>query len=359
MSEPERHSDSSQPGGPCEPAPLSAPGERANGADPSSAPLPRGPQEAASGGEAEQAERPLIEDVSADVAPVVEEFIAEAAQANLEQEAEVAAETPVLLESVAGVHPKAVEDIVPFIAFEHVNKSFGSRVVLSDVSFYVQPGETLCILGRSGVGKSVSLRIILGFLKADSGTVRVAGQEIGGLSEKEIQDVRRKVTMVFQNGALFDSISVGENVAFPLRERGNLQEDQILQVVRGLLEMAGVAGMEDQLPAELSTGMKRSVAIARALAAQPSAILYDEPTTMVDPLMGHLLGNLIQRLKMQLHLTSIIVTHDMRFAEKLADRLVFLDEGAVRFFGTPEEMRSSPDPMLREFFSRDELAMPV
>jgi phospholipid/cholesterol/gamma-HCH transport system ATP-binding protein len=312
-----------------------------------------------SGSDVEEAERPLIDDVSADVAPVVEEFIAEAAQANLDKEAAVAAEAPTLMESAAGDQQKAVEEIAPFIAFEHVNKSFGSRVVLSDVSFYVKPGETLCIFGRSGVGKSVSLRIILGFLKAESGTVSVAGQDIGMLSEKEIQDVRRKVTMVFQNGALFDSISVGENVAFPLRERGNLQEDQILQVVRGLLEMVGVAGMEDQLPSELSTGMKRSVAIARALAAQPSAILYDEPTTMVDPLMGHLLGNLIQRLKMQLHLTSIIVTHDMRFAEKLADRLVFLDEGAVRFFGTPEEMRASPDPVLREFFSKDELVMPV
>jgi phospholipid/cholesterol/gamma-HCH transport system ATP-binding protein len=312
-----------------------------------------------SGSDVEEAERPLIDDVSADVAPVVEEFIAEAAQANLDKEAAVAVETPIRMESAAGDQQKTVEEIAPFIAFEHVNKSFGSLVVLNDVSFYVKPGETLCIFGRSGVGKSVSLRILLGFLKADSGTVRVAGQVVGGLSEKEIQEVRRKVTMVFQNGALFDSISVGENVAFPLRERGNLEEDQILQVVRGLLEMVGVAGMEDQLPSELSTGMKRSVAIARALAAQPSAILYDEPTTMVDPLMGHLLGNLIQRLKMQLHLTSIIVTHDMRFAEKLADRLVFLDEGAVRFFGTPEEMRASPDPVLREFFSKDELVMPV
>jgi phospholipid/cholesterol/gamma-HCH transport system ATP-binding protein len=174
-----------------------------------------------------------------------------------------------------------------------------------------------------------------------------------------MQAVRRKVTMVFQNGALFDSITVGENVAFPLRERGNMEEDQILQVVKGLLEMVGVAGMENMLPSDLSTGMKRSVAIARALAAQPSAVLYDEPTTMVDPLMAHLLGDLIQRLKMQMHLTSIVVTHDMRFAEKLADRLVFLHEGTVRFFGTTEEMRASDDMVLREFFSMDELVLPV
>jgi phospholipid/cholesterol/gamma-HCH transport system ATP-binding protein len=240
-----------------------------------------------------------------------------------------------------------------------VNKSFGDLVVLKDVSFYVKPGETLCILGRSGVGKSVSLQILMGFLKPDSGTVLVAGQNIAGYTEPEMQDIRRKVTMVFQNGALFDSITVGENVAFPLRERGDMEEDQILQVVKGLLVMVGVAGMENQLPSELSTGMKRSVAIARALASQPSAVLYDEPTTMVDPLMAHLLGNLIQRLKMQMHLTSIVVTHDMRFAEKLADRLVFLHEGKVRFFGTTEEMKASDDPILHEFFSLDELVLPV
>ena len=247
----------------------------------------------------------------------------------------------------------------PYIAFENVCKSFGDFVVLQDVSFYVNPGETLCILGRSGVGKSVSLQMLMGFLKPDSGTVLVAGQDIAGFSEREMQEVRRKVTMVFQNGALFDSITVGENVAFPLRERGDMEEDQILQVVKGLLEMVGVAGMENLLPSDLSTGMKRSVAIARALAAQPAAVLYDEPTTMVDPLMAHLLGDLIQRLKAQLHLTSIVVTHDMRFAEKLADRVVFLHEGKARFFGTMEEMRQSDDPVLQEFLALDELVLPV
>jgi phospholipid/cholesterol/gamma-HCH transport system ATP-binding protein len=228
----------------------------------------------------------------------------------------------------------------------------------SRLSFYVNPGETLCILGRSGVGKSVSLQILMGFLKPDSGTVLVAGQDIAGLSESEMQQVRRKVTMVFQNGALFDSITVGENVAFPLRERGDMEEDQILTVVKGLLEMVGVAGMENMLPSDLSTGMKRSVAIARALAAQPAAVLYDEPTTMVDPLMAHLLGDLIQRLKAQLHLSSIVVTHDMRFAEKLADRVVFLHEGTARFFGTTEEMRATRDPVLHEFLAMDELVLP-
>ena len=201
--------------------------------------------------------------------------------------------------------------------------------------------------------------MLLGFLKPDSGKVRVAGEDITGLREKELLAIRRKVTMVFQNGALFDSISVGENVAFPLRERGDMEEDQIFQVVKGLLEMVGVAGMDHLLPSDLSTGMKRSVAIARALAAQPEAVLYDEPTTMVDPLMGHLLGNLIERLKQQLHLTSIVVTHDMRFAKKLADRIVFLHQGEARFFGTMAEMEKSEDPILKEFLTLDELVLPT
>src|SRR5271168_5351699 len=264
---------------------------------------------------------PLIESVSEEVSAEVGEFMEQAAQQN---------------EAAADAVPDIRNRPGPYISFEHVSKSFGDFVVLEDVSFYVLPGETLCILGRSGVGKSVSLQMLLGFLKPDKGMIKVAGENIFWFSERELQDVRRKVTMVFQNGALFDSISVGENVAFPMRERGEMAEDQILQVVKGLLEMVGVAGMENLLPSDLSTGMKRSVAIARALAAQPEAVLYDEPTTMVDPLMAHLLGNLIQRLKAQLHLTSIVVTHDMRFAQRLADKIVFLHEGKVHFCGTTE-----------------------
>jgi phospholipid/cholesterol/gamma-HCH transport system ATP-binding protein len=300
----------------------------------------------------------LFEALTPDVAPTVEDFMAEAAEANLAENQSVEQEAAFEADAGLAAAEFATQAVAPFIAFEDVSKSFGDFVVLQDVSFFVNPGETLCILGRSGVGKSVSLQMLMGFLKPDSGTVRVAGQEIAGLSEREMQEVRRKVTMVFQNGALFDSISVGENVAFPLRERGHMEEDQILQVVKGLLEMVGVAGMENMLPSDLSTGMKRSVAIARALASQPAAVLYDEPTTMVDPLMGHLLGDLIQRLKAQLHLTSIVVTHDMRFAEKLADRVVFLHEGTARFFGTMEEMRRTEDPVLREFLSLDELVLP-
>lgn len=287
---------------------------------------------------------PLLDDVSADVAPVVDEFMGQAAQQN---------------EAAAEAVPDVKNKPGSYISFEHVSKSFGDFVVLEDVSFCVNPGETLCILGRSGVGKSVSLQMLLGFLRPDSGIIRVAGENICSFNERQLQDIRRKVTMVFQNGALFDSITVGENVAFPMRERGDMEEDQILQVVKGLLEMVGVAGMENLLPSDLSTGMKRSVAIARALAAQPEAVLYDEPTTMVDPLMAHLLGNLIQRLKQQLHLTSIVVTHDMRLAKKLADRVVFLSAGKAIFFGTMEEMEKCDDPIVQEFLTLDELVIPV
>ncbi len=246
----------------------------------------------------------------------------------------------------------------PYIEFKDVSKSFGSNHVLDHVSFFVKPGETLCILGRSGVGKSVSLHNIMGFLKPDSGRVIVAMEDITDYTEREMERIRKKVTMVFQNGALFDSLTVGENVAFPLRERRDLNEEQIYQVVDGLLDMVGVRPMRDMLPSDLSTGMKRSVAMARALSAQPECILYDEPTTMVDPLMGNLLGDLIQKLKHQLKLTSIVVTHDMRFAQKLADRVVFLHEGKAIFFGTMAEMTQNGHPILQEFLELDRLVVP-
>jgi len=241
----------------------------------------------------------------------------------------------------------------PYIEFQHVNKAFGEHVVLADVSFDVLPGATVCILGRSGVGKSVSLHHIMGFLKPDSGRVWVAYEDITDFPEYELERIRKKITMVFQNGALFDSLTVGENVAFPLRERGELSEEEIYQIVDGLLEMVGVREMRDLLPSDLSTGMKRSVAIARALAAQPEAVLYDEPTTMVDPLQGALLGDLIAKLKLQLKLTSVVVTHDMKLAKKLADRIVFLHEARVVFFESVAEMERSPEPVVQEFLKLD------
>ncbi len=245
----------------------------------------------------------------------------------------------------------------PYIEFREVSKAFGDNVVLDHVSFDVLPGETVCILGRSGVGKSVSLHHIMGFLKADSGRVIVAGQDITDFNEEQLEGIRKKVTMVFQNGALFDSLTVGENVAFPLRETSELDEEQIYQIVDGLLQMVGVQEIRDLLPSDLSTGMKRSVAIARALAARPECVLFDEPTTMVDPLMAQLLGDLIKRLKIQLNLTSIVVTHDMRLAEKLAERVMFLHEGRAIFFGTYAEMGKSSEAIIQEFLELDELKL--
>jgi len=243
-----------------------------------------------------------------------------------------------------------------FFEFSHVSKGFDHISVLRDVSFEVRRGETVCILGRSGVGKSVTLKLIMGFLRPDAGEIFADGVDIATLSETQLTEMHKKITMVFQSGALFDSLTVAENVAFPLRERQEGTEAQIDAVVDGLLDMLDLREVRDAFPASLSTGMKRAVAIARALAAKPQAILYDEPTTMVDPLMSHTIADLIARVKKQVKLTSLVVTHDTQLARKLADRLVMLHDGGVRFFGTVAEMEASADPVLREFFHQDELA---
>ncbi|MFP5211359.1 MAG: ABC transporter ATP-binding protein [Acidobacteriota bacterium] len=247
----------------------------------------------------------------------------------------------------------------PIIEFENVSIALSGRSVLEDISFSVERGRTLCILGRSGVGKSVTLRILMGFLKPDSGFVRVEGQEITELDEEGMQPIRKRITMVFQNGALFDSLSVRENVAFPLRERGGLDDEQVDQIVDRLIGMVGAEDVPDALPASLSTGRKRAVAIARALAAQPEVVLYDEPTTMVDPLIARRLGDLIQRLKRQLGFTSIVVTHDMRFAARLADTVLFLHQGRAQYFGPLQGFLLSPDPHIQQFLTLDAYVVPV
>lgn len=250
----------------------------------------------------------------------------------------------------------------PYIEFAHVSKSFGDQPVLHDVSFDVQRGETVAVLGRSGVGKSVTLKHILGFLRPDEGEVYVAGQDVTKMSEAELGEMRRRVTMVFQSGALFDSLTAGENVAYPMRERAlrateELDEDTLYERVKQLLGLVDLEDVEDVMPAGLSTGMKRAVAIARALAAAPEAILYDEPTTMVDPLMAHTVGDLMLKLKRQRGLTSVVVTHDTKLARKLADRVVFLAEGRVAFFGPMRDLNSSPDPLIKEFIELDAMTL--
>jgi phospholipid/cholesterol/gamma-HCH transport system ATP-binding protein len=266
-----------------------------------------------------------------------------------------------LLADIVGDNPVSAEEQPtswPLISFSHVSMWFGESKVLDDVSFRVNRGETLCILGRSGVGKSVSLRILMGFLKPQVGSIRVDGQEINAYTEEEMQVIRRRITMVFQNGALFDSLTVRENVAFPLRERGGQEEDQVQQVVDRLLSLVGADDVPNALPASLSTGRRRAVAIARALASQPEVVLYDEPTTMVDPIIAKRLGGLIQRLKQQLGFTSIVVTHDMRFAERLADTVLFLNDGRAAFFGPLKDFLESPDPHIQQFLTLDAYVLP-
>jgi len=257
--------------------------------------------------------------------------------------------------------PKFDSSGEPYIRFIHVSKSFGEQPVLDDVSFEVRRGEMVAVLGRSGVGKSVLLKHILGFLHQDSGQVFVSGQEVSRMTEAEMTEMRRHVTMVFQSGALFDSLTVAENVAYPLRERaargqGSRDEDWIQARVDELLGLVELSEVRDLMPSDLSTGMKRAVAIARALALEPEAILYDEPTTMVDPLMAVTVGDLILKLKRKTGLTSLVVTHDMKLARKLADRVVFLVDGRVAFFGPATRLDAAEDPIIQGFIYLDEVS---
>jgi phospholipid/cholesterol/gamma-HCH transport system ATP-binding protein len=245
------------------------------------------------------------------------------------------------------------DDFFPhYIEFRHVYKTF-DKPVLVDVNLHVNAGETVAIIGRSGVGKSVTLAHIMGFLKPDSGRIIVAHEDVTDFSETEMRRVRRKVTMVFQSGALFDSLTVAENVLFSLELREDYDAKNKEDVVNGLLHMVDIAQARDAYPADLSTGYKRAVAIARALAAQPQCVLYDEPTTMVDPIMSDHLGDLMLRLKNQLKLTSVVVTHDLDLMYKVADRVVFLYEGGVIFFGPISDLEKSDHPHIREFLEMD------
>jgi phospholipid/cholesterol/gamma-HCH transport system ATP-binding protein len=242
-----------------------------------------------------------------------------------------------------------------YIEFRNVSKAFDGRLVLDNVSFYVDRGETCVILGRSGVGKSVTLKHVMGFLRPDSGRVLIDGQDITDWTEEQLVEIRRRVTMVFQSGALFDSLTVAENIAFPLESRKDLTEEQKNARVAELAEMLEVTEVTGKTPSELSTGTKRAVAIARALAQDPEAILYDEPTTMVDPIMAAHTSNLILRLKEKFHKTSIVVTHDTHLAKKLADRVVFLHDGRVSYFGPWAGFESAPEPFIQNFRRQDEL----
>lgn len=243
-----------------------------------------------------------------------------------------------------------------YIEFRNVYKTF-DKPVLVDASFHIDTGESVAIIGRSGVGKSVSLAHIMGFLKPDRGSVIVAYRDITHMSETELRGIRKRVTMVFQNGALFDSMTVAENILFSLELREDYSEANKEEVIDGLLGMVDLAEYKDAFPADLSTGHRRAVAIARALAAEPECILYDEPTTMVDPIMSDHLGNLMLRLKRELRLTSVVVTHDLDLMRKVADRVIFLFDGEVIYFGAVSELEKSEHPHIQEFLAMDRVEM--
>jgi phospholipid/cholesterol/gamma-HCH transport system ATP-binding protein len=243
-----------------------------------------------------------------------------------------------------------------YIEFQHVYKTF-DHPVLVDVSFHVDVGETLAIIGRSGVGKSVSLGHIMGFLKPDQGRIFVSYQDITDFNEAQMREIRKKVTMVFQSGALFDSLTVGENILFSLELRSDYDEKNKEDVVDGLLSLVDMLQFRDAYPADLSTGYKRAVAIARALAAQPECILYDEPTTMVDPLMSDTLINLMLKLKRELRLTGVVVTHDLDLMRRVADKVVVLFQGQAIYFGPVRDLEKSPHPHIREFLAMDRVEL--
>jgi phospholipid/cholesterol/gamma-HCH transport system ATP-binding protein len=238
-----------------------------------------------------------------------------------------------------------------FIRCQGLEKAFGGKPVLRGVSLDVLAGETLVLLGGSGSGKSVFLKHVNGLLRPDAGSVEVDGTPLAGLDEDALVPVRRKVSMLFQQGALFDSLTVGENVAYPLREHRLLPPDRIPARVREALGLVDLAGTEDLMPAQLSGGMRKRAALARALALDPRAVLYDEPTTGLDPVTAARINRLIRDLQRRLGITSVVVTHDLASAFFVADRIAFLYDGRIRFTGTPDDARASRDQFLHEFLT--------
>lgn len=238
----------------------------------------------------------------------------------------------------------------PFISLRAVEKSFGEKEVLRGVNLEVFEGETVVVLGGSGEGKSVLLRHINGLERPERGEVWVDGKRLNDLSEDDLFPLRREVAMVFQLGALFDSLTVYENVSYPIREHGERDEARIRRRVGEVLDMVELRGDVGRLyPAELSGGMKKRVALARALALEPKAVLYDEPTTGLDPLVTHKINEMIRGLQHRLGFTSVVVTHDLKSAFMVGDRFALLDKGRIRFSGTQEQVRSTSDELMREF----------
>lgn len=241
--------------------------------------------------------------------------------------------------------------MVPVIEFHKVSKAFGANKVLEDADLSIEQGETITIIGGSGKGKTVFLKLLLGVLLSDSGKILFKGHDVGGMTEDEIIAMRRRIGMLFQGAALFDSLTVAENVAYPLREHFDYDEDKIGQIVRKKLELVGMGGVEEMMPADLSGGMKKRVGLARAIATDPDVILYDEPTTGLDPANTRRICNLITELQKKLHVTSIVVTHDMESAFRVTDRITLISNKRFSFVGTKEDARQSKDPLVRNFIA--------
>ncbi|HEY3202565.1 MAG TPA: ABC transporter ATP-binding protein [Thermoanaerobaculia bacterium] len=236
------------------------------------------------------------------------------------------------------------------VEFENVWKRYSGRDVLTGVNLTIRRGEVLCILGPSGTGKSVALRHINGLTQPDDGDVRVFGSSVVGLTEEELSPVRRRVAMLFQGGALFDSMNVEQNIAFPVREHGERPPEEIAAIVAEKLTMVGLPGVQRKMPAELSGGMRKRVALARSIALEPDIILYDEPTTGLDPLTSEKIAQLIVDLNVRLQTTSVVVTHDIVTARTVATRLAFLHQGRFQFVGTFDEAARGGHPVLMEYF---------
>jgi len=244
------------------------------------------------------------------------------------------------------------------IAVRDLIKQIGHQEILRGINLTVAKGETLVIIGRSGGGKSVLLKHLIGLMQPDAGEIWIDGQSIIGLGERKLAAIRQKVGILFQSGALFDSMTVEENIAFPLREAGERDPDVIRQKVSEMLEVMEMEGQEKKMPVNLSGGMKKRIGLARSIIRQPSCILYDEPTSGLDPVVSDSINRLIRRLQERLHVTSIVVTHDMKSAFHLADHIAYLHEGRIYFYGTREELQLSSDPLLQDFLlGRSEISI--
>jgi phospholipid/cholesterol/gamma-HCH transport system ATP-binding protein len=235
------------------------------------------------------------------------------------------------------------------IEVRHLQKSFGLNKILDGVSFRIENGESVAIIGRSGGGKSVLLKHLVGLLQPDSGEILIDGENIGPLNERQLLRVRRKFGMVFQGAALFDSMTVAENVGFAFRRHKNLNAGEIARRVAAALEMVDLPGTENRKPAELSGGMRKRVGLARAIIYEPQIVLYDEPTTGLDPIVSDSIDRLMIRVRDHFKVTSIVVTHDMRSARRVANRVLMLHEKKIYANAAPEEFFTSPDPVIRQF----------